>query len=202
VAGTEHTDRWAEEAYLACDDPRGQSGFRGDEAAWRRAREPILEAIDRSGTFLDIGCANGLLMETVPRWAGERGIAIEPFGVELSSRLASLARERLPHWRDRIFEGDAMQWSPPRRFDFVRTELGYVPERTRRAFAVRLLEQFLADSGRLIVCAYGSVRLVDPAERVGDVLRGWGLKVDGEAAATNDDGFALTRVAWVGRLGG
>jgi hypothetical protein len=45
---------------------------------------------------------------------------------DFSEKLAGLARERLPHWRERIFTGNALVWEPPARFDFVRTELVYV----------------------------------------------------------------------------
>jgi hypothetical protein len=55
-------------AYPAGDNPRAQSGFGGDEARWEIARRPITWPIDRDGTFLDIGCANGYLMESVVRW--------------------------------------------------------------------------------------------------------------------------------------
>src|ERR1043166_3032642 len=51
-------------AYLAGDDPRAQSGYSGDDVAWTHARSVIADAIDRDGTFLDIGCASGYLMET------------------------------------------------------------------------------------------------------------------------------------------
>ena len=39
-----------------------------------RARRPIVSAIDRDGTFLDVGCANGLLMESLATWAGEEPV--------------------------------------------------------------------------------------------------------------------------------
>lgn len=45
--------------YLAADNPRGQSGHSSDETQYRGKRMMILEAIHRSGTFLDVGCANG-----------------------------------------------------------------------------------------------------------------------------------------------
>lgn len=51
-----------EAASLAADDPRSRSGFRGDEARRERARRPIASAVDRNGTFLDVGRADGLLM--------------------------------------------------------------------------------------------------------------------------------------------
>jgi hypothetical protein len=63
-------------AYVAVDDPRAQSGFGGDESRWEAGRRPIVKAIDRDGTFLDVGCANGYLMECVVRWAPHD---IEPY---------------------------------------------------------------------------------------------------------------------------
>ena len=54
-------------AYLAGGNPRAESGHSGDEAHWERARSLVAEAIDRDGTFLDVGCANGYLMESVER---------------------------------------------------------------------------------------------------------------------------------------
>jgi 2-polyprenyl-3-methyl-5-hydroxy-6-metoxy-1,4-benzoquinol methylase len=69
----EKTGALLERAYLNSEDPRGGSGFRGDEARWERARRPIVQAVDRDGTFLDVGCANGLLMESVTAWAAEDG---------------------------------------------------------------------------------------------------------------------------------
>ena len=77
------TRRLLERSYLEAEDPRGGSGFRGDEARWRRARSPIASAIDRNGTLLDVGCANGLLMECLADWAGKDGTRIEPYGLDL-----------------------------------------------------------------------------------------------------------------------
>jgi hypothetical protein len=57
----ERTRALLERAYLEAGDPRGGSGFGGDEARWERARRPIVSAIDRDGIFLDVGCANRLL---------------------------------------------------------------------------------------------------------------------------------------------
>ena len=86
-----------ERAYLTAEDSRGGSGFRGDKVRWERARRPILSAVERDGTFLDVGCANGLLMESVAAWASEDGFRVEPYGLDLIESLAALARRRLPH---------------------------------------------------------------------------------------------------------
>ena len=58
-----------EEHYLASDDPRRQSGFAGDEERWEAARRPIVEAIHRRGSLLDVGCANGYLLESLVHWS-------------------------------------------------------------------------------------------------------------------------------------
>ena len=103
-------------AYLAGANPRAQSGHSGDAERWESARRLLLDAVERPGSFLDIGCANGHLMECLHAWAAEDGIELEPWGLEISVELAELARRRLPHWRDQIAVGDALDWRPPRRF--------------------------------------------------------------------------------------
>ncbi len=186
-----------EEAYLGANDPRGGSGFRGDAERWERARRPIASAVDRDGTFLDVGCANGLLMESLVAWAGEDGRAVEPYGLDLIPSLARLARGRLPRWADRISVGNVMGWEPPFRFDFVRTELEYVPRDRRRELVERLLTGYLAPGGRLILCSYSSSRpLRLNAEPVREILRAWGYEVTGESEGVDADGAVITRVAW------
>jgi hypothetical protein len=92
-----------------------------------------------------------LLMEDLVRWSPYE---LEPYGLELAPELAALARRRLPRWADHIFVANALTWRPPRRFDFVRTELGYVPSSRRADLLAHLLENVVAPSGRLIVCQY------------------------------------------------
>ena len=199
----EQTRDLLERAYLEADDPRGQSGFRGDEARWERARRPIASAIEHDGTFLDVGCANGLLMESLARWTLEDGHEIEPHGLDLIASLATLARRRLPQWADRIHVGNVMRWRPPLRFDFVRTELEYAPAGRRQVLVERLLRDFLAPGGRLIVCSYGSsLRPAPRAEPVGEILRGWSYDVAGEAEGADANGVIFVRVAWVDAPGG
>jgi len=164
-------------AYLAATTPEAQSGFSGDAAAWERHRGLVADGIDRDGTFLDVGCANGLFMETLAAWCAAKGIRIEPYGLDIVPELAALAASRLPRWADRIFVGNALTWEPPRRFDFVRTGLDYVPPRRRHDLVTRLLRDVVAIDGRLLIGAYGEDRATRPA--LEDIVHGWGYRVAG-----------------------
>jgi SAM-dependent methyltransferase len=174
-----------EHAYLQSDDPRKQSGFQGSPARWEAARRPIVEAINRDGTFLDVGCANGLLMESVVAWSEH---AIEPYGLDFAPGLVELARARLPQWANRFWVGDAASWEPPFHFDFVhvRIEIGS-------------LERVRGFGSRLIVSSDGSFRRPQSprAEQVGDRLRDSGLPVAGELYRRSDEHQVEVAAGWV-----
>ena len=52
------------EHYLAePDNPYRQSGRSSGAARWEETRRFIVQAIHRDGDFMDVGCANGLLLE-------------------------------------------------------------------------------------------------------------------------------------------
>jgi SAM-dependent methyltransferase len=188
-------------AYLAGDNPRAQSGSDSDDAAWRYGRSLIAEAVDRNGTFLDVGCASGYLMETLARWCREHGHDVEPYGLDIAPELADLARRRLPRWADRIFVGNALTWAPPRRFDFVRTGLEYVPPRRQRDLVARLLGDVVAPGGRLIIGVYSEERdetRTEPSEE--ERVASWGFASAGRIERPHlHDARLLCRVFWIDR---
>jgi SAM-dependent methyltransferase len=181
-----------EAAYLAGDNPRAQSGFGGDAARWESARRPIAEAIDRDGSFLDIGCASGHLVESLVRWTPHQ---IEPYGLDLAPALVELARRRLPLWADRIFLGNALTWKAPQRFDFVRTELVYVPAERQRQLVERLLAEVVTPGGRLILCGYGSPRSGLVPDPVCATVRSWGFEPELELCAPAPEGGPIIEIA-------
>ena len=154
----ENNHNLLEEAYIAHEEPWRQSGMSGPEERWILLRKPIADCIDRKGTFLDIGCANGYLIECCLKWTAERGIEIDPYGLDLSPKLVKMAQKRLPRYANHFFVGNGFYWKPPMKYDFVRVELIYVPSEYERAFVVRLLENFVAPGGRLLVASYGEGR--------------------------------------------
>jgi SAM-dependent methyltransferase len=180
-------------AYLAGDNPRAQSGHGGDEARWEAARRPILAAVDAPGDFLDIGCASGYLMECLHGWAAQDGIALEPYGLDLSPELADLARQRLPQWAGRIWTGNALTWLPPRRFDYVRTGLDYVPPGRRIDLVAHLLAH--AVGRRLIIGVYNEAR--EPAATE-ELVTAAGYRIAGRREWPKpDDDRVVRRVFWI-----
>jgi len=150
----EHVREVLETAYLSHAEPWRQSGMSGPEDRWAALRKPVAECMTRSGSFLDIGCANGYLLECCLKWTAARGVCIDPYGVDLSAKLVSLARARLPQFADHFFVGNAFDWVPPQRFDFVRTELVYVPAEHEKQYVEHLLRHYLQADGSLLVANY------------------------------------------------
>lgn len=187
-----------EAAYLSAPDRPGGSGYAGGMRRWEQARRVIMAAVHRSGDFLDVGCANGLLMESLASWSTEQDTPLRLHGLEVSRALARRARRGLPSAAERIHVGDVMTWDAPQRYDFVRTELVYASPSARDTLVSRCLEELVAPGGRLIVCAYRAAGERDAADLV-EPLTGWEHRVGGTAEALDDDGSVMTRVAWIDR---
>jgi SAM-dependent methyltransferase len=154
-----------ENAYLKHEEPWKQSGFSGLEDRWVSLRRPVVDCIDKSGSFLDIGCANGYLLECCLKWTAQRKIKIIPYGLDISEKLVILAQRRLPQYADNFFVGNALTWIPPRRFDFVRTELVYVPAEYEKRYIEFILKNHLNPGGKLLVANYGEGLALQEMER-------------------------------------
>jgi hypothetical protein len=176
-------------AYLSAETPEGGSGSSRDVAGWERARSLVAEAVEPGLTFLDIGCANGHLMESMWRWAG-----VEPYGLEIAPELAALARRRLPQWAARIWVGNAGTWQPSHRFHVVRTGLDYVPAPRRRP----LVEHLLSYCDRLVVGVFNEERADRALER--DVVS-WGYRVAGRAERPHTHPLIAYRAFWIDSAG-
>ena len=167
-----------ESAYVeAGDGPRGSGSGHASVGDWRAKRQHLAVPMDRDGTWLDVGCANGFLLATLPAWCAERDVTIEPYGLELLPTVADLARALHPDLADRIWTGSVMRWSPPRRFTYVTALEDQVPPGRLGDLVDRLLDTFLELGGRLIISAYTNENDV-PRDLFG-VLAALGYKPDG-----------------------
>jgi SAM-dependent methyltransferase len=183
-----------EAAYLSSDDPLRQSGYGGGSARWRAERAPIVDAISGSGSLLDVGCANGYLLECLVSWGAERGLALTPFGVDRSARLIALARQRLPRFAQHFFVANVWDWRPPHRFQYVYSVYDCVPRAYFAAFVEHLATEVTAPGGRLILGAYGSGARRQPPAALDRMLVESGFTVTGSATAGAPQ---MARFAWI-----
>lgn len=186
------------ESYLSGPgNPFRQSGRSSGAERWEESRRCIVDAIHRDGSFLDVGCANGLLLESLEGWLAQRSIRIEPCGVDFVPELVELARKRLPHAdRGNFHFANVWDWGPPRQYDFVRTNLDYVPEPHWTEWVMRQWDRLVAPGGRLILCWYYSSRDAgQPQPSPRRVMEDLGLTVTGTTAALG------TEVAWADKPG-
>ena len=179
------------EYYLAePSNPFQQSGRSSGEARWKETRRPMLEAVHHSGHFMDVGCANGLWLESLVGWARERGVSIRPHGIDVVPELVDLARARFPTDRQSFEVANAFYWQPKRPYDFVRTNLEYVPHPDWVAF-IQHQYSAVAVGGRLILCHYRN--LDEPSIDPGLVAQSAGFTVSGRVEIPG------TAIAWVER---
>jgi len=183
-----------EEAYLRESDPIRQSGFNGGAQRWLAERSPILIPVTSDGSFLDVGCANGYLLECLVRWASDTGVTLTPFGVDYSARLVALARERLPRFSDHFHIANAWGWTPPRRFQYVYSVFDCVPQALLGDYVRHLKTHVVAPRGRLILGAYGSRSRNELPARIDELLEALRYTVAGCAVAGIPE---TARFAWI-----
>jgi hypothetical protein len=174
--------------------PGGSGSTSTSEGDWRAKRQHLAVPMDEDGSWLDVGCANGHLLVTLPAWAAERGICVSPHGLELLPSVASLARSLHPQLADRIWTGSVMTWTPPARFRYVTALTDLVPPDGLAQLVDRLLRSFVAPDGRLILSAYGNG--MEPPRPIFDELRALGYRLDGIIRIDRPKGSPLL-TAWI-----
>ncbi len=186
--------RSLEPAYLRSDDPIEQSGFHGGPERWRAERGPVLDAIESKGSLLDVGCANGYLLDCLVRWGTERGIDITPHGLDLGEELIGMAKQRLPGFSENFHVGNAWNWQPPMRYDYVYMLWDCLPQSHLADGIRRLLREFLAPGGRLILGSYGSRSRNQKPFDIVRFVREMGIEPDGVAWGGDPP---LTLFVWI-----
>jgi hypothetical protein len=186
--------RELEQTYLSSDDPIRQSGFLAGPERWREERELILDAVTQDGDLIDVGCANGFLLECLVAWAAERGMRLVPYGVDIGAELIELAKRRIPHHADHFWVGNSWEWRPPRRFRYVYALYDCVPDEFLREYVERLLAHYVSPDGRVMLGAYGSYSRNEPARHLSRDLAEWGFRAAGSSRRGE---FPVARVTWI-----
>jgi len=147
-------------AYLSAPTPEGGSGFGGSAEEWRAARGVLVDALDPARSrvrLLDHACANGHLVMSMVAWAAERGIEVDPYGVDIAPELVARARGDHPSYAAHFDVGDALTWVHPEglHFDVVHVLLDVVPPSLHPRLLRHQLDHVVAPGGRLVLSEYG-----------------------------------------------
>ena len=125
-----------------------------------------------------------------------RHFELEPYGLDASSELIALARQRFSGFEDHFYIANAWRWEPSRRFEFVYTLYDNVPLNYLAEYIRQLLGNVVAADGRLIVGSYGSRTRREPAFGVGEFMKNAGFSVAGSVSV---GAVPEARFAWIQR---
>lgn len=186
-------------AYLRADTLAGGSGFGGSQREWESVRGVLADAIDTSRTkssFLDLGCANGHLVQSMINWGADRGVEVSVHGVDVAPELIERAQALHPDRADRFWVGDACRWEHPdgTRFDLVHLLLDVIPVERHRRVIHHLLTRVVAADGRLLLSQYGQVR---PSMSTRAQVERLGLSVAGGTRAPQRPGRQEFGSVWI-----
>lgn len=94
------------------------SHFEGSQEEWERQRQWIVNVIDRDGSILDIGCANGYLLKSLQEWSDHE---LDPYGVDIEKKAIEKARQLFPNKEGQfiVLNEDTKPLALPEAFDFV-----------------------------------------------------------------------------------
>ncbi len=115
----------------------------------------------------------------------------------MSAKLVELAKERLPECKNNIFVGNAWNWRISLTFDYVRTELVYVPDYLQKQYVNNLI-QLLGDRGKLLVTEYLLTKGPYSIPKLSNILNEWGYQISKQVSGFYD-GKEMIRVTVIAK---
>lgn len=142
---------------------KGSGLVSGNFEKWKQRRKFIAQAINRDGTILDIGCANGYLLKCLQEWSSHKLI---PYGIDINRGLIKQAKELFPSQADNftVMRVHHLSHLPecglPAKFDFIYWSIwdrgSWNFEDQRNVNALKTALKTVSDGGRLIFGFYES----------------------------------------------
>lgn len=170
----------------------GCSVFGANYKDWKSMRHIIVNAINKDGTFLDVGCGNGFLLRCLQEWSDYK---LEPYGVDRNPEYIKQAKELFSSKSNNFLLLNFWDWDlteipkygVPNKYDFVywavRNSMKF-DKVIERKFIETLL-QLVSDDGRLILGLYES------DNNLFDKLGSFGFKFNGFLENP------ATRIVWI-----
>ncbi len=122
---------------------------------WERARRFITLAINKDGSFLDYGSANGLLLKSLQVWSPYK---IDPYGLDIDKKAIEKAKELFPNQTDHFVTPEDAEIAKnfPKNFDFVYWNVWDNYEIRHNDSLIKKLKGSTNNGGRLILGFYES----------------------------------------------
>lgn len=126
---------------------------------WGHSRRFIASAIDKDGTILDIGCANGFLLRCLQEWSGH---LLTPYGVDINEDFINSAKWLFPEHKDHFIKFDLRElpetssFTLPRSYDFVYWTIwdDWTFKSSLEIRVIRSVEAMVRSGGKLMLGLY------------------------------------------------
>jgi len=130
-----------------------------DYEKWKEFRFFIVNEIDKPGTIIDIGCANGFLLHCLQEWSDLRLI---PYGIDKNAELVQQAKalfSDIPH----NFRHCSVEDFCGKKIDYFPSEFNYIywnfPNRWKpqaKKYVFEQLRTHMSKKGKFIIGLYGT----------------------------------------------
>jgi len=152
-----------------------ESHFSGSFEQWEEQRRFITKAIDRDGTILDIGSANGLFLKSLEAWSDKK---LDPYGVDIDAEKIRQAKELYADKPDHFITMDkSAPEGFPKTFDIVYwnvwDNVDFTQPKGRQVLGKAL--EMKGEDGRLILGFYDHDG--DDSRKKIDQLKAFGFSV-------------------------
>lgn len=132
-----------------------------DFKIWESRRRFIAKVINKNGTILDIGCANGFFLKCLQKWTAYKLI---PYGIDYNKKCIREAMNLFPLYADNFIFANVLELqnilkqSYLNKFDFVYWNIWdpWEFENQREIESLKLALKIVSAEGRLILGFYQS----------------------------------------------